>query len=67
MSVSDRYHCKSCKWYRRTHGDRDAGECHRFPPTNPIINGYTSHNPIRDGEQWPRVYAHDWCGEWSSK
>lgn len=59
--------CKDCKYGSISREDDipPSGNCYRYPPTPGEID-------LGDGEklvisQYPRVYEHNWCGEFKAK
>jgi hypothetical protein len=52
--------CGDCRFFELTGHHAGLGysfgECHRFPPIPP---------PRGNGNVWPVVKKHDWCGEWA--
>jgi len=49
--------CGNCAYFHATDKDRQAGECHIYPPKK-SIEGI----PV-----WPKLDSLDWCGQFLSR
>lgn len=52
--------CGNCRYWLAL---MDHGVCRRYPPKMEPIDSIAPHGH-RDKPVLPRVYVHDWCGEW---
>lgn len=65
--------CGTCRFGRALFSEEPDSDptaplfCHRRSPVAAQANADADDD---DGDtyeaQWPRVFAHDWCGEWES-
>jgi hypothetical protein len=51
--------CVDCKFFHKYSEDNEYGECRRNPPS-----GRPAWEEVR---LFPKVYEHDWCGEWKQR
>lgn len=58
MDEDQIYSCKDCRFHAYSGDELKMGECRRYAPRE-------SSGP--DGVAWPKLYDHEWCGEWKSK
>ena len=78
MREEDEYTCLNCDYWipnsteKIPYNELTCGECHRFPPSVPLIaergqfyeETEQGSTPDKTLMGWPETHSAEWCGEW---